>query len=283
MDGAAVVALRFALFADLLVLVGLAGFTAVHAPRRARVLAVLAVAGLSLSAAGLIALAAAMAGTAITQIDRATIVMLVTGTAVGAAWIVRTATLIAATAFARQPLMVALFAAVALATLAWSGHGAMDDGARGWLHCAVDIVHLLAAAGWIGVLVALLLLLARPPASEQVARTAAILHGFATTGSLLVAALVASGIVNVALLLGWPSFATLAGTLYGRLLLAKLALFAAMLTLASLNRFRLTPALAQEPARAWRALRRSIAAETACGVMIVALVAWLGTLAPPTP
>ncbi|MFX6794075.1 copper resistance protein CopD, partial [Acinetobacter baumannii] len=50
-------------------------------------------------------------------------------------------------------------ATIAVATLAWTGHGAMDDGAIGWFHLMADIVHLLAAGAWLGAIVSLLLLL----------------------------------------------------------------------------------------------------------------------------
>ena len=59
-----------------------------------------------------------------------------------------------------------------------------------------------------------------------------------------------------------------------------------MLGLASLNRFRLTPAFERSIAAADHrgalgALRRSLAVEASCAVTILALVAWLGTLEPP--
>ena len=74
--------------------------------------------------------------------------------------------------------------------------------------------------------------------------------------------------------------------LYGLLLIVKLVLFLAMLALASVNRFRLTPAFERSIANGDRpgglgALRRSLAIETACVVVILALVAWLVTLEPP--
>ena len=74
--------------------------------------------------------------------------------------------------------------------------------------------------------------------------------------------------------------------LYGQLLLAKLALFAAMLALAAANRFRLTPAFGKAIAQgdgscAVAALRRSLAAEAGAALLILGLVAWIGTLAPP--
>lgn len=75
-------------------------------------------------------------------------------------------------------------------------------------------------------------------------------------------------------------------SLWGQLLLAKLALFAVMLGLAWANRFRLTPALAAsivggDHARAVCALRQSLIFETAAALVILILVAWLGLLAPP--
>jgi putative copper resistance protein D len=75
-------------------------------------------------------------------------------------------------------------------------------------------------------------------------------------------------------------------SLYGQLLFAKLALFAAMLGLAALNRFRLTPRFeasiaAADHRGALGALRASLRVETTCIVAILALVAWLGTLEPP--
>lgn len=59
-----------------------------------------------------------------------------------------------------------------------------------------------------------------------------------------------------------------------------------MLGLAALNCFRLIPAfgLSIDDANqcgALGALRKSLALKTACATVILALVAWLGTLAPP--
>ena len=112
------------------------------------------------------------------------------------------------------------------------------------------------------------------------------LHGFGTVGTIVVAALIVTGLINAWLLVGPDHVGALGTTLYGRLLLAKLALFAAMLGLAALNRFRLTPRFkasiaAADHSSAMGALRGSLAIETACIVAILALVAWLGTLEPP--
>ena len=72
------------------------------------------------------------------------------------------------------------------------------------------------------------------------------------------------------------------GTSYGRLLLAKLALFTAMLALACANRLRWTPRLAAggEAGIARRRLRRNAIAETSLGAAVLGLVGVLGVTAP---
>ena len=58
----------------------------------------------------------------------------------------------------------------------------------------------------------------------------------------------------------------------------KIGLFAAMLALAAVNRFHLTPRLAARPAR--RALIRNSLAETALGLGVLLLVGALGSMEP---
>ena len=87
-------------------------------------------------------------------------------------------------------------------------------------------------------------------------------------------------------MVGVDHLVSLPTALYGQLLIAKLTLFAIMLGLASLNRFRLTPAFERSIAdanhgRALNALRLSLGIEATSVVVILGLVAWLGTLAPP--
>lgn len=76
---------------------------------------------------------------------------------------------------------------------------------------------------------------------------------------------------------------TVPATPYGHLLLAKLALFAIMLMLAALNRYVLTPALIRRTAiepGSLRHLRLSVRLELGLIAIILALVAYLGTLDP---
>lgn len=252
--------------------------------------------GLLLSVIALALLAAAMMGTPPWPIDHDAVGMLLDQPGIGTAWKVRIAALGVATlagllAARRGPWLgvTTLASGVALATLAWTGHGAAGEGATGWVHLDADILHLLAAGAWTGALLGLILLVTRPAPrvdAAHLALTHRALHGFGAVGTIVVAALFITGLINAWLLVGPGNISALGTTLYGRLLLAKLALFAAMLGLAALNRFRLAPRFeasiaAADHRGALGALRRSLAVETACIVAILALVAWLGTLEPP--
>jgi len=298
------IVVRFALYVTLSGLFGLSAFSlyGLKAGERADALALRpwlvgsGLLGLLLSAIALALLAAAMAGTPPWPIDREAIGMLLTGSATGTAWELRIVALVVASVIAliaagrALPLgMVALAAGIALATLAWTGHGAMDENATGWVHLVADILHLLAAGAWVGALLGLTLLVSRAPSRVDAAHlrlTHRALDGFGLVGTIVVGTIVVTGLVNGWLLVGVGNLLSLPSTRYGQLLLAKLALFGAMLGLASLNRFRLTPAFERSIAAtdyrgALGALRRSLGVEAACAVTILALVAWLGTLEPP--
>jgi putative copper resistance protein D len=298
------IAVRFALYVTLSGLFGLSAFSlyGLKAAERANALALrpwlvgTGVLGLLLSGIALALLAAAMAGAPPWPVDREAIGMLLTGSATGTAWEARIVALLVASVVAliaagrAVPLgLIALAAGIALATLAWTGHGAMDEGGTGWVHLLADILHLLAAGAWVGALLGLTLLVTRAPGRVDVAHlrlTHRALHGFGLVGTIVVATIVMTGLVNGWLLVGADNVLSLPVTLYGQLLFAKLVLFGVMLGLASLNRFRLAPAFERSIAAADHrgalcTLRRSLAIEAACAVTILALVAWLGTLEPP--
>jgi putative copper resistance protein D len=300
-EGWSNIALRLAVYVDLMVLFGVPLFaTYALGPgdhdswirRRFTALAVAAsVVGLALSALGLVAMAEQMAGASdVSAVTRHVVEMILTRTGAGFAWAVRCAALalciVAAFAFRGRFLPFRAAGAVALATLAWTGHGAMDDGARGWLHLASDVVHLFAAGAWVGALVAFVTLSARieEPAADNVELLTRTASGFARIGTAIVLALVVTGAINYVLIVG-PTLHGLLTTLYGRLFAAKLALFVGMLALAGANRYLLTPALAAAPAaglhrRAVHALRRSLWTEASVALLVLALVSWLGTLSP---
>ena len=298
-----VVAIRFALYLSLGGLFGLSAFGlyGLRADERGTALALRpwlaasAAGSLLLSMLALALLAAAMAGSSVWPVDHTAIGALLSGSAIGPAWMVRVAALVLAGLAAllatrdRWLLVVALASGVALATLAWTGHGAAGEGLPGWVHLIADILHLVAAGAWVGALLGLVLLVSRPAArvdAKHLSLMHRALHGFGAVGTLVVATIVVTGLVNSWMLVGVNNVGALGTTLYGRLLLGKLALFAAMLGLAALNRFRLTPAFersiaADDHRSALGALRRSLGIETACVIAILALVGWLGTLEPP--
>ena len=81
---------------------------------------------------------------------------------------------------------------------------------------------------------------------------------FSTLGTVSVATLMASGIVNAWILVG--SVHALFVTEYGRLLMLKLGVFAIMLVFAAVNRFWLTPRLGPLGGE-WTATRRASSAD----------------------
>ncbi len=173
---------------------------------------------------------------------------------------------------------VLLLAALLLASLAGTGHALEPPQARSW-HVASDAIHLLAAGAWLGGLWPL----ARALGTErQPAQTAKTLLRFSMMGQGAVALLLVSGLINGRFLIGTP--AGLMASLYGALLAAKILLFAAMVSLAALNRFWIGPRLNAADARdraAWLGrLRRHVVAEQLLGFAVLAIVAWLGTLNP---
>jgi putative copper resistance protein D len=168
-------------------------------------------------------------------------------------------------------------AAVLVGLIAWTGHAGATPGAAGLLPLSADILHLVAAAAWLGGLPALASLLAFASHNAQVARLAiATIRRFSILGLISVAVLIVTGVLNCWQLLGglrdlWTSE-------YGRLLALKVALFAAMLMLAAINRQRLTPRLPESGAVS--ALYRNSLIEFALGLGVLLLVAALGTMNP---
>lgn len=295
------IAVRFALYVDLMTLFGVVAFVrlslragergwALPVPLRPAIAALCGL-GLALSALDLLVLTAGMSGVALPDLDMASIRMVLLETPAGIPWMARIAALALVLALvvpARTGWSIAaMVSGLALGTLAWNGHGAMDEGNPGMIHLAADILHLLSSAAWLGALAGLLLLLwGSLRNDERLPLTYRALADFSSVGTILVAVIVLTGLANLWFTVGLAQPDALFSTLYGQLLLAKLALFGLMLSLAALNRLRLTPGLAGalesgDRGASRRALRRSIAVETASAVVILALVAWLGTLSPP--
>lgn len=237
--------------------------------------------------AALVAQTAVMAGSLAEAVKPETLGFMVSGTALGAAYVGRATlallVLLLALALRGDRLWWSLIVPAGLiaASFAWTGHGAATEGAWRWPHLAADIVHAVAALIWIGALAAFVVLARRRSGADDLA---AALVGFASIGTLAVTALVLSGLVNAWVLVGPRALPDLLSTPWGVLLAVKLAAFAAMLALAALHRYRLAPDLAAAgvPAAPRLArLRRTLAVEFALGLAILGLVAVMGLLPPP--
>ena len=172
-----------------------------------------------------------------------------------------------------------VLAGVFVASLSLAGHAAGGPSADADPRVIGDAVHLLAAGAWIGALPWLVLDIAvRARESERLQTTAPMIRRFSRVGLVSIAALLVTGTINALNLVG--SLAALLGTDYGRLLMVKLALFAAMLALAAINRFHWTSGVVEGDARSARMLARSAFAELLLGVAVVVIAAVLGMTVP---
>jgi putative copper resistance protein D len=294
MDGGAVVAVRGLLYALVLVSFGLAAFGLYSPAGRLsrssgwipyrRLLATSTLISIAAAVLGLLVLIASMAGTTLAGIDSDTAWFVVAETPAGLAGLVRIAALgiaFAAAMFAPRTGALALVVAasgVAAATLAWNGHGAMTEGALRWLHLGADMAHLLTAGLWLGALAGLVTLVCRGPhTAGRIETTQRALEQFAGIGTAIVVVLAATGVASTLMIIGADHLIKSLSGAYARLLVVKLLVFGAMLALAALNRFRLTPRLGSD---GLTALRASLIAETASLLLILAIVAKLGTMAP---
>jgi copper resistance protein D len=223
--------------------------------------------------------------------------VVLSGTDFGRDWTARAvlAVLLTAALFLAHPerasyrwsLVAACLLGAALAgTLAWAGHAAATPDWLGTLHIASDVLHLIGAGAWVGALLPLVLLIGaalaqRDAPSIVIAR--GVVKRFSTMGIASVGTLLGTGIINTWAIVG--SLTALVTTAYGRLLLVKVALFLAMLCLAAINRFRLTPMLRQKPATveaadALHRIRTNTVLEAVLGLAVVAIVGLLGTMSP---
>lgn len=298
---ATVIALRFVQYGAAVAALGLPLFLiyARGSAEAGRLAAIAAAACLGLAAAALAGVSvqtAMMAGGWSAAVDPTALAYVVQSTGLGQANLARAALalfgaglLLVGRKAAREhparlwPAVLALSGAVA--SFAWSGHGASTEGAVGLVHLASDAAHALAAAVWLGALGGFLFLLARSDKAE-LDLAAQALARFATIGTVTVGVLVVTGLINTLVLVGADRVGDFLSSTWGRLLIAKLAVFVLMLGLAAHNRFNLTPALAEAEDAGARdlatvRLRRSVGGEALAGSVLLVLVAALGVQMPP--
>jgi putative copper export protein len=175
----------------------------------------------------------------------------------------------------RPPRLTAgLLSGGLLTCLAFVGHAAGGPGGLpGVARAGVMAAHLLSAGVWLGGLMPLARTL--PRAGPD---TVPLLREFGRVALAAVALLVTSGMITAV------AVVTLAGGALGRTYLeafgVKLALVAAMLALASLNRWRLTPLAERDPVAARRAFVWTVAGEQVLALAIIAAVTLLGQTDP---
>jgi putative copper resistance protein D len=206
---------------------------------------------------------------------------------VGLAWLKGTFARGRSTIFLDRSIL--LLSAVVLAAVAGAGHASATAGWAGDANVVSDAIHLLAAGAWLGALVPLALFFREARRGRdaywiEAARTATV--RFSTLGLFSVGTLLATGVVNAWFLVG--SIPALVDTEYGRLLSIKVGLFAVMVFVAAINRFRLTPRLssASRSVDIDRAtlgkLQRNAVIEIGFGVAILIIVGILGVTPPGT-
>lgn len=207
---------------------------------------------------------------------------ILTSTSVGKAWLWQLSAVgalaIAQCASARlAPMATAATAGLALASLALSGHAAMQDGWQGVAHPLNDVLHVLAAGAWFGALLPLLVVLgqlSQPP--FKVEATLALIR-FSNAGHWAVALAILSGIANSLFIVGWPLDWS---STYRMLLSAKVGIVLIMTAIAILNRYWYVPRLGRDRLSALAAIRAGTLVEIGLGLAAILLVSIFGLLDP---
>jgi copper resistance protein D len=282
---------RFAHFMGVMLTFGTSAYLWVYAPERLalalapsmrRVALIASLVALIAAIAWLQLEAASMTEDPSAAIDASAIGAVLADTAFGHVWAARlvlAAALVALVAFGPRDRWAptALASAALLASLGLVGHAAMQTGAEGVLHRVNHAVHLLATGAWIGGLAPFAMCL-RVCERDHLRKDAVqAMMSFSFWGQFIVAAIVLTGVGNIALTSGRPPIPPT--TPYRALLITKIILVAVMIALALLNRFVLAPRVKSSPA-ALSALRLTSIAEIALGALVVALVSVFALLDP---
>jgi copper resistance protein D len=281
---------RFAHFLAAMLAFGVSAYFWAYTPERLRValspaarpVALIASLVVLITAIAWLALeSASMADDWNAAVDPEQIGAVLTDTAFGRVWaahLVLAAALVAVVAFSRAGwAATSLVSAALLASLGLVGHAAMQTGAEGVLHRANHAVHLVATGAWIGGLVPFVMCLRAYQRDDLRKDAVRAMAAFSYWGQFIVAAIVLTGAVNIALTSHRPPIPPT--TPYRALLIAKLVVVAVMILLALINRFVLAPRL-KTSANALATLRATSLAEIALGCVVVALVSVFALLDP---
>jgi putative copper resistance protein D len=238
-------------------------------------LCLLAGIGLITAVLWLLATAGDMAGSWQEGLNRVVVMQVLTQTFFGNVWGVHLIVSLILLMCLRLPLRLPTWlpislSAIQVATLAPVGHASMLDGIIGQFLIFNQLIHLLCVAGWMGALMLLVFVQARP-AGHDLRGT---LLRFSSYGLVLVAGIIVTGLINVRVLTGtlWPTPMTSG---FALVLAIKATLVACMLLLALYNRLALN-----NQHLSLATLRQTVLVEWLCGFAALAAVSLLGTLAP---
>lgn len=206
----------------------------------------------------------------------------------GWAWMLKLATAVgAAAAFAairhasdRAWILAAAATVGAVASVAVSGHAVVVPQLV-VLTVIAHVVHTIAAAGWLGTLLAVAVVglprAFRLDRDDRWTVVADIVHAFSPSALAFASVTVVAGVF-----MSWthlPSLEALWTSEYGRLLMLKLGLVAGTAATGAYNWLRVRPALGAQAGA--RRLRRSAASELAIAALVIAVTAVL--VATPMP
>ncbi len=163
-------------------------------------------------------------------------------------------------------------AVMVIASFQFVGHTAST--APEWIIRVSDVLHVTAAAVWVGGLVGLAMLSGHADRLGR-ARTAA---RFSTAASVAVAAVAVAGSAMAFLTI--PTVTSLFTTTYGQLLIAKLALVGMLAALGAHNHFKVVPRLADGDTEALEDLRRTVGLEVVVVLVVIVLTALLINTTP---
>jgi putative copper resistance protein D len=277
------VAIRALSFVATLQAAGIAVFTALFGPRLSASAVPIRRLGISSALAGLAlvlthhALEAARMRGEFSGLRDAALQSQVLHSSTGAGNLVRAvALLVIAASLARQGAgwrLVGMLGAIAL-TFAFLLTGHTSTHPLRWALAPLLLIHLLIVAFWIGALPGLVLVSRR----ESATTATQLIGSFSAVATWLVPAIALAGLGMASLLL--PSASALRQP-YGMLLVVKLGVFALLMVLAALNKWRLGPAIACGGAPALAVLNRSILLEYALLVCVLAVTATLTSLYSP--
>ncbi len=173
-----------------------------------------------------------------------------------------------------------------VAVVSWVLDGHQRTVEPAWLLIGGDLLHLGAAAVWLGGLGVVASLVWRRPrgahgaadAPGAATSLATLIARFSSVALIAVLGVTVGGVAMSAPLLGEP--AALLETRHGQLLLAKVGAVGVVLLVAAYNRLRLVPAVGRDHAGGWRQLTRTLRVEAALLAVVLGITGVLATTAP---